>query len=595
MGASTNNASGHFPHSLVTKWWPWLAAALSGFLLALCYPRWNLTGFIWIWQAPLLGALWFSRPVKVKTARWKRGFGLGYVSGFVFFAIDLSWLFQLKEIAGSNWGGVGAVLGLSGYLALYFGAFGVFASTLGRWIPREPKGLGEKKSPGRRGAGFLLMGRGHLFDQSVGVLKIAFLNGAAWCGLEWLRGVLFTGFGWNTLGVALKELLMLVQFAEVIGVIGFGFVLMFSGCILFTTLVRMWREVSDRRRVQPHLDFAVGVAMIVGLFLFGFQRVVEKPKRTIDLRARIMQMNISLEEKMSSDPAVLREGLLAHRDLTRAFVETGKYDLVVWPETSIPGVFSSKWMQDYLNNEILKGGDFYLLAGLEESDFSTDQIFNTITLMKGNTQSYQMYKKIHLVPFGEMLPLRGKFPVFEWILGNIVVEDFTPGTSHEPLTMKKGAQLIKIIPLICFEDTMGRFARKFIRSGGPQLMVNVTNDGWFFDSAASEQHFANALFRCIELRRPMIRAANTGVSGFIDERGSVYDRYADDGYKRIIQDEVSGSTNIRGSLPGTLKLDLNPPTTVYARIGDTFSIVMGMVALIFSIRGIARTQKGKTA
>jgi len=579
--------------SLIKIWWPWLAAAFSGFLLALCYPRWDIPNFIWIWQAPLLAALWFSDPVKKKTSRWKRGFGLAYVTGFVFFAIDLSWFYELKAVVGTAWVGIGAVLGMSGYLAVYFGAFGAFAATVGRWIPTELKKEPANPKSKQFGPALFFSSAAELLEQSVLVLKISFLNGAAWCGLEWLRSVLLTGFGWNTLGVALKDLLMLIQFAEVIGVLGFGFVLMFTGCIAFSTLVRFWREIRNRQRLQPHLDFAVGVALIIGLFLFGFQKITQKPKETIDLRARIMQMNISLEEKMSADPAVLRKIIYAHRDLTRAFVETADYDLVVWPETAIPGVFSSQWMQDFFNDEVLKGEDFYLLSGLEEANFLSNKIYNTITLMKGDTKSYQAHNKIHLVPFGEMLPLRGKFSPVEWILGGIIVADFTAGTSYEPLTMEKGGQEIGIIPLICFEDTMGRHARQFIRSGGPQLMVNVTNDGWFFDSAAPEQHFANALFRCIELRRPMIRSANTGVSGFIDERGSVYDQNSTRPFKRIIQDEETGSTYIRGSLPATLKLDLNPPITIYARIGDSFSIAMCIFALASVVVAIVRNRRRK--
>ncbi len=582
------------PRSAIQTWWPWLAAALSGVLLALCFPRWNFPGFIWVWQAPLLAALWFSNPVKKKTSRWKRGFGLGYVSGIVFFAIDLCWFYETKAVVGSAFAGIAAVVAMSGYLGLFFGAFGAFAATVGRWIPLEPKEEDKKAKKQANAPTFFLSGKADLFDQSIGVLKISFLNGAAWCGLEWLRSVFLSGFGWNSLGVALKDLLMLVQFAEVIGILGYGFILMFAGCIAFTTVIRLVREIQKRKRIQPHLDFAVGVAMVIGLFLFGIQAISRKPEKTVEIRARIMQMNISMEEKLSLEPAVLKSIFDAHRDLTRVFVETSDYDLIVWPETSVPDVFSSRWMQMYLNDQVLKGDNFYLLTGLEEANFLEDEIYNTITLMKGNTQSYQMHRKIHLVPFGEMLPLRG-FPPIDWTIGKIIVEDFTAGTSYEPLVMEKDDQKIGIIPLICFEDTMGRHARKFIRSDGPQIMVNVTNDGWFFDSAAPEQHFANALFRCIELRRPMIRAANTGVSGFIDERGSTYDRYATRSDELIIQDEESGSTYIRGSFPATLKLDLNPPVTIYAQIGDAFSITMGVIALLFAAIPIVRNRKRKRA
>ena len=514
------------------------------------------------------------------------------MSGFCFFLCNVSWLFELKEVAGTVWGGIGAVVGLSAYLALYFGVFGAFAVTVGRWTPIESKEEDKKQTTSYApGNIFALGGKGDLFDQSISVLKAATLNGAAWCGLEWVRGILLGGFGWNGLGVALKDLLMLVQFVDVIGIAGYGFVMMFAGCVGFATIVRLGREVRDRKQVRPHLDFAVAVAMIIGLFLYGFGKVTARPKETVDIRARIMQMNIPLEEKWSQDHALMQQTVFAYRDLTRTFVETAEYDLVLWPETSLPGFFSAKWVQELLNDHVLKGDDFYLLSGLEETNFEGTEIYNTITLMKGDTESYQMHQKVHLVPFGEKLPLRGTIPIFEWILGGIITQDFTPGDSLEQLTMEKDGQEIGIIPLICFEDTLGRHARKFIKGDGPELIVNVTNDGWFHDSSESEQHFVNAMFRCIELRRPMIRAANTGVSGFIDERGSIFDRDAHRPFKLIIQDEETGDTFIRGSLPATVRLDKNPPVTMYARIGDAFSIGMGLLALSVSIFFIGSQRK----
>ncbi|MEM6916781.1 MAG: apolipoprotein N-acyltransferase, partial [Verrucomicrobiota bacterium] len=264
-------------------------------------------------------------------------------------------------------------------------------------------------------------------------------------------------------------------------------------------------------------------------------------------------------------------------------------DLVLWPETAIPGHFSFPWVQKYFNEQVLQGDDFYLLTGLEDSTLEGDEIYNTITLMKGSTESYQMYKKIHLVPLGEYIPFRDTFPLFQWIAGGIIETDFVPGSSYETLEIEKDGHAIEIIPLICFEDTVPRHARNFM-SESPQLFVNVTNDGWFYDSAQPIQHFYNAIFRCIEFRRPMIRAANTGVSGFVDIRGSIFDRRSRaDENPRILQDEETGSTYIRGSLPGRLEIDLNPPLTVYAKIGDAFSITLGTIALIVALFGVSRS------
>jgi apolipoprotein N-acyltransferase len=539
--------------------WPWIAALLSGVLLAICYPPFTADGLIWIWQAPLLGALWFS---DLGEKRWRRGALLGLVCGLVFFAINLSWITEISHVAGTFFAGLGALVALALYLSLYFALFGAFATTAGRWI--IPKPDKDKRD---------------LFELSFGVLKVAFLNGAAWCGLEWLRGILFTGFGWNTLGVALKNHLLLVQFADVIGITGYGFVMMFSGVIAFCTLVRLGLEIRDRKRLRPHVDFAFGVALIIVLFLYGISKVSHVPDEAVDVRARIMQMNIPIEDKWSEDIKMRQKVIFDYRDLTRTFVESSPHDLVLWPETALPGHFNFPWVQEYFNEHVLKGDDFYLLTGLEDSTLKGDEIYNTITLMKGSTESYQMHKKVHLVPIGEYLPFRDTFPIFVWIAGGVIENDFTPGTIFQPLIIEKDGHEIDIVPLICFEDSVPRHARKFLRQK-PQIMVNVTNDGWFRDSAQPLQHFNNALFRCIEFRRPMIRAANTGVSGFIDERGSVYDRRSTDKFARVLRDEESGSTHIRGSIPANVEVNLNPPMTIYARYGDVFSVGMGVLALL---------------
>lgn len=550
--------------SLPSRLWPGAASLLSGGLLALCYAPWNFDWLVWIWASPLLAALWFSPAPSPRRGRGWRGFRLGYLAGFTFFVINVSWITEISRVAGTVWAGIGALLGMGLYLGLYFAAFGAFAATVGRWDPSE---------------GEAAVGKSALFGQSLAVLRVALLNGAAWCGLEWLRGVALTGFGWNGLGVALKDQLVLVQFAEVIGVTGYGFVLMFAATVLFCTVVRVAREVRSHRRIRPHFDLTIATAMIAGLFLHGLSVFLRAPGEGLALRARLFQFNVPLDEKWSADPAVREAVITGYRDLTRAFVDADPPDLVLWPETAVPGVFSAPWVQSYLNDHILAGGEHYFLTGLEDTNLEHTEIYNTLTIMKGDTSSYQMHTKAHLVPFGEFIPWRGTFPLFEWIAGGVIEEDFTAGTTYEPLAIEKEGRKIGIVPLICFEDTVPRVARRFIRPG-PQIIVNVTNDGWFHESAQARQHFDNALFRCIELRRPMIRCANTGVSGYIDECGSVYDRTGREAGPRILRDPVTGSTFVRGSLPATLAIALDPPTTFYARFGDLFSVGLGLFALI---------------
>ena len=141
---------------------------------------------------------------------------------------------------------------------------------------------------------------------------------------------------------------------------------------------------------------------------------------------------------------------------------------------------------------------------------------------------------------------------------------------------------------MCFEDTLPRLLRKFERDG-PQLIVNVTNDGWFKETPGAEQHFANARFRAIELRRPMIRCANTGVTAAVTTTGTTL--HPGGGRPQELRDE-RGSTFTRGSLMAELEIPKDPPRTLYARIGDWGVILLGVLG--FGI-GLARRGRGDAA
>jgi apolipoprotein N-acyltransferase len=141
--------------------------------------------------------------------------------------------------------------------------------------------------------------------------------------------------------------------------------------------------------------------------------------------------------------------------------------------------------------------------------------------------------------------------------------------------------VIGAIPTICFEDTVARITRLFVRPG-PQVIINVTNDGWFKESAAAAQHFANARFRAIELRRPMLRCANTGVSAAIDTTGST--AHPDNGKAQVIAD-AKGSHFTRGSRLVELDVPLQPSFSLYAVIGDWGVTGLALLGILLAFRG----------
>ena len=553
-----------------------IIAATSGALLALSYAPWDREGLAWVWAIPLLWCLWFtglSSQAQPPKKHALRGALLGWISGTTFFLINLSWLHAVTP--------PGAIL-LALYLGLYFAAWGALAATIGRpsntdLVPPGSSAPDDQES----------LRRPPLFAGSFQNLKFAFFNAAAWCALEWLRGILFTGFGWNGLGVALHQNLILVQIADIVGVTGLSFLLIFCASIATGTIRRIQLEFGNRA-IRPHIDFGVTIIIVILVFFYGIRQLGRGYEDTIELRTLIVQPNIPIDEKWNLE--AMTQNLNTLEELTSLFTETGEIDLVLWPETSLFYDFYHDLSQTFLNR-VLENGDSHLLLGVEETA-PPEEYYNSIALMRGSTREHQIHRKVHLVPFGEYLPFRNVFPPIEWIAGEKVPGDFNRGKSHTPLHIADPA--IEIVPLICFEDTVGRHVRRFA-TPNPQLIVNVTNDGWFLKSAGARQHLANAKFRCIELKRPMARAANTGVSCMIDHVGSLFKRTGPPGQERIIIDHESGSHFTRGCLKDIIAIPRNPPLTFYARYGDLFSqIMLGFVSLTIILRTIRNRGEATT-
>jgi len=529
---------------------------LSGALLSLCYPQFNLGELIWISLIPLISVIWWSTAQTTFKKRALRGAFLGYLAGLIFFLLNLSWLHHIH---------LAACTLLPAFLALYFALWGAFAATIGR-----PSFFDSNEAD-------VSMKAKNLFSRpSIESLRCAFLNGSAWCGLEWLRGWLMTGFPWNGLGVGLKNDLVMIQIADAIGVTGLSFVIVFCTSISASLIFRITKEIKTKQ-LRAHPDFIVGIIIVASIFLYGTYRLTKGKENHIEVRVLLVQGGIDQTEKWDANSA--QKIYKRYWDLTTPYLtlENADFDLVVWPESSLPYALHDKETQTYLNN-ILSVDDYELVLGLNEN-IPQEGIYNSIVVLRGNTSNAKTYRKIHLVPFGEYVPLRSTMPFLEKLASNAIGVDFTPGKKAEPIKMNL-PEPYSIIPLVCFEDTFGNLARKFIKDK-PQLIVNVTNDGWFGKSAASEQHYANAIFRCIELRRPMIRSANTGISCIIDSTGNLHDRWASSpGGKRIIYGDTEKNTFITASLPELIRIPRTPERTLYAQIGDSFSMTLGAISLI---------------
>jgi len=445
------------------------------------------------------------------------GFRLGWLFGFVFFTSTLWWI-QHVTLPG--------MLALTVYLALY----PAVAMGVAGWLRIRPA-----------------EGRG------VMVGKLILLAGV-WTGLEWVRCIALWGFPWNGLGVPLFALPTARKIVTITGVTGLSF-LVFGVAQLVAGLI--WKKGRKSWR-----GLLAGAA--VWVLVEGLTAGLAEPTPDQGYHVALIQPDVTMEEKMSPDPEVQRQRYFDLVDQTNAALAKAdgsekhpKPDLVVWPESAVPGFFDEMVAGGAFVDQ-LKQGDFTLVTGADHREW--DMLYNSIAVMRGTVENRAIHPKIRLVPFGEFIPFRKEVPLFEKLLGNLIPMDFNAGTSLEPMRVE--GQPFSIVPLVCFEDTIGEHARRFIRPE-PQVIVNVTNDNWFHESPATEMHFANARWRAVELRRTLVRSANTGVTAIVSPWGHV---------QRMPSHE-QGTVNGKFST-GTGEI------TFYARHGDLFSGVAGTMGLL---------------
>ncbi len=536
------------------------AAVVSGLLVAGLFPPFHFPALVWVAMMPILWALW---SVEGRRRAWK-GFGIGYLGGAVSCLIQFNWVSTV------SW--LGAIL-LPLYLAVYWGLFGAFAASLGK--------------PGKNGG-------------VAASLRVAFCLGAVWAGLEWLRGWMITGFSWNGMGMAFHEMPVMAQGADLLGVAGLSLMLVFFQAILVLAI---------QRKSLRRWDLGIAAALLISLYAYGKARIaIEAQQDSVRLKTLLVQINIPQDAArvawtdLETHQAYEDETLKALDALKTA---DGKFsprwpDWVMWPETALTGRIlrtnDGEWGTWQINmdtiSQVRAAGPFSLIYGVNEleAEKKGDDLvmkekgnaYNSIAVMSP-ADELQTYRKQHLVIFGETIPFVDSMPwlkkIYEQQSGTEYNGSFTPGESLEPLPILVGGTTIGAIPTVCFEDSVGRLTRKFIRTG-PQVIINVTNDGWFKESAAADQHFACASFRAIELRRPMLRCANTGVSAAIDSTGST--AHPDTGASQILVD-AKGSHFTRGSLLTELKIPLHPSFSLFAIIGDWGILALTVIGLLVAI------------
>ena len=364
---------------------------------------------------------------------------------------------------------------LVGYLALYFGAWGWFASAQLR----------------RRG----------LSDG-----RLLLTLPAGWVALEYLRSHLLTGLGWNLLAHTQWNWIELIQLADFTGVTGLSFLVVLVN-------VGLWQRL---RRSMGRI-FVAGVCFLAAL-AYGTLRLgqldLPSPPSRPSFKVAVLQGNIPQYEKWD---ATFQESIWKRYEaLTRKAAES-QPDLILWPETAVPGYLEEEEIWNRLQRLIRQVGAA-LLVGSPTTNAQGTDVFNSALLFDPEGAAVERYDKVHLVPFGEYLPLT---PVLGWLRRFVLMGNYSPGsrlTVFDPAVATGQPKAARFSVLICFEDLFPDLCRRFIQEGARWLVV-ITNDAWFIYSAASLQHTQASVFRAIEGRVWVARAANTGWSGFIDPAG----------------------------------------------------------------------------
>ncbi len=490
---------------LIKKSAPILLVCFSAILLTLAFPKTDVWILTWIGLVPLMLALDGQKPFKA--------FWTAYFCGVLFFAGTLYWLVHVTI--------PGAMLMVL-VLSVYFGLFGWGYS---------------------------------YFSGQKPVWKL-FLLPSLWVGLEFLRTHLFTGFGWASLGYSQYKNLPVIQIADITGLFGVSFLI-----VMVNVFLKEWIVTTSR---PPRFVCGLIVVITLGIVLgYGGFRLNEKDSSS-GMSVAVVQANIPQEMKWreSAWPSIMKKYLALTEKASQ-----DQPDLIIWPETAFPGFL---WEDDDVLKDVrqlVRNIQIPLLFGSvvkEGGDY-----YNSAIFLDKDGEFSEGYNKIHLVPFGEYIPLRGFFP----FLSDIVpIADFTPGNQYT--VYKKGFSV-----LICFEDTIAWLTRQFVGQGA-QWLINITNDAWFQDTKEPFMHLQGSVFRAIENRRNLVRAANTGVSCFIDSYGRIVQK---------LQNQNQKTTFIAGSSTGTVYL--RDRKSFYTKYGDVFAylcfgcILMGVVLRNLKISG----------
>lgn len=482
----------------------WFLLVLSGILLTVSFPPFNLYGFVWIALVPFFVAMAGERSPR-------KGFLYGFFLGFIHVSTTMYWVSVSIYTYGSipAFGTAVLTLGLILILSLYWGLFGLILAILNGYET---------------------------------VWLIPFFT----VFIEFLKGVLFTGFPWNLLGTALPPYLAISQIADITGVYGLSFLICFVNFFVFRFLVRYFKGEIALILREGVIVFLV-LALVYGYGLIRVAGIQQRIKRWKKLRVCVVQPDINQALKWTQ-PWV-KKGLDKYLRMSETALKGFQPDLIVWPESSVTFYFNEEPGLTEKIQALTRQNHFDLVLGATAYKKGEEKTIyhNCAFVISKAGKLLDEYDKVHLVPFGEYIPLRGWLPFAKNIVGT--EEDFTPGRQLNPLKTSCGL----VGATICFEGIFPALSRELVRRGAI-LLVNLTNDAWFGKSSGPYQHLRMSTYRAVENRVYFVRATGTGVSAVINPLGHIV---------------ATIPLQTAGTIRGVVR-KREGPETFYTRHGDIF-------------------------
>lgn len=542
---------------------PFAAALLSAALLSLAYPPFCGSDAAFFALVPLIA---FLRRVSPRC-----GFWMGFAFGFLFRAISLFWLCSLKDNGGPPILVYLGLAALGAYCALYSGLFAFAVSSL--WMVQRRESF---------------------------PCKMLFRFGAwiceplLWVGSEYLLANAFTGFPWNPLAATQYRNLPILAISSIAGSAGLSaliaavnssvaslLVRIFESCIL--PRFSMEKAPAYGRRIPRSLALFLTLSLLVAAWYRGIDYV-----RNIDREsarspsARVALVHPDAPCIFLKDDKSIEETNARLLDYT-SIAALGAPDFILWPETSLPGALPGSAESANLVREAYKLSGVPLLAGGIEyrPRFEGDMdglVYNSLFFFEEGRRIASIYRKQHLVPFGEYIPLESRIPA----LKRLAPTGYSCEAGFGPVIMEispkngKSGETIKLSPLICFEDAFPYLSRNAARAGA-NAIVSVVNDAWFDGTYLAEQHLAQAVLRAVETGLPVMRATNKGVSAVILPNGRILRRLGDG--------KGSGEA---GFLLHDMPFSATPKQTPYVKHGDAiFSAPCAGLLLGIAMAGLA--------